>query len=311
MLEVIIPSWTDKHSEMFQNEAFKIDHTLSSTGLFTDEALVDLLNKHPKSHLDVCMLGDHPVYEYKFKSGDARDVDGTTLIEAVKAGAIWMNLRKAMNLHPEYKTVLDRMYGELSSRTGQNSFSANGGILISSPTAKVPYHFDATETILWHVRGHKQMYLYPRTKEFLPDEDYENLMFNQSEDYLPYSPDMEDAATCFDLYDDEMLTWPLNAPHRVVNKTFCVSVTTEYSTTRSSIKNSVMYANAVLRQKFGMSPVWRPTAQLENTLKAGVGKLMRKLGVLDGLQVEDFVSFVVDKNVKGFVREIRPFQRDF
>lgn len=308
---MIIPNWTDQHSEKFQNEAFKVKHTLSTTGLFTDEALADLLDRHPRSHLDVCTLGDHPVYEYKFKSGDARNVDGATLIEAVKAGAIWMNLRKAMNLHPEYKAVLDQMYGELSANTGQNSFNANGGILISSPTAKVPFHFDATETILWHVRGHKRMYLYPQNKTFLPDEEYENLMFNQTEDYLPYDPDMDHAAQCFDLYDDEMITWPLNAPHRVQNKTFCVSVTTEYSTAQSSIKNSVMYANAVLRQKFGMSPKWHPHDRVKNTIKAGAGKVLRKVGVLDGLQKQDLVSFVVDKNARGFVRDVPPFQRDF
>lgn len=308
---MIIPDWTEQHSEKFQNEAFKVGHTLSSTGLFTDEALADLLDRHPKSHLDVCTIGDHPVYEYKFKSGDARDVDGATLIEAVKAGAIWMNLRKAMNMHPEYKVVLDQMYGELSANTGQTSFNANGGILVSSPTAKVPFHFDATETILWHVRGHKRLYLYPNTKEFLSDEDYESLMFDQSEDYLPYARDMDAAAECFDLYDNEMLTWPLNAPHRVQNKTFCVSVTTEYSSTRSSLKNSAMYTNAILRQKFGMSPVWRPKARVVNTVKAGAGKVFRKVGVLNGLQSADFVSFVVDKNASGYVRDITPFQRDF
>ena len=104
-------------------------------------------------NLDVCALVDHPVFQYKFRTGDVKDVNGKTLIEAAKAGCIWMNLRKAMNLHKEYNTVLTEMYGEIAKLTGNKPFHARGGILISSPTARVPYHFDATETILWHIRG--------------------------------------------------------------------------------------------------------------------------------------------------------------
>lgn len=308
---MILQDWTEEHTCRFQKDMFKVKHNLASTGLFTDEALIDLLDRHPKDQLDVCMPADHPVYEFKFRTGDVRDVDGKTLIEAVKSGAIWMNLRKAMNLHPEYKAVLDEMYEELAEKTGQNSFHARGGILISSPVAKVPLHFDATETILWHVRGHKRMYLYPMTREFLPDEDYEALMFNQTEDYLPYRPEMEEAATYFDLHDGEMMTWPLNAPHRVENMSYCVSVTTEYSTRESSVKNAAMYTNAVLRRKLGFSPDWRSASYPEKLIKAGAGKVLRKVGVLDSVKAVDMVSFVVDKNAAGYVRDVAPYERVF
>ncbi len=308
---MIFQDWTDEHTQMFQNDMFKVKHNLSKTGLFTDVALADLLDRHPKDQLDVCTLSDHPIYEYKFRTGDVRGVDGKTLMEAVKYGAIWMNLRKVMNLHPEYKAVLDQMYGDLADLTGQKPFHARGGILISSPTAKVPFHFDATETILWHIRGHKRIYLYPRTEAFLPDSAYEKLMFSQSEDYLPYRLEMEHEARCFDLLDDEMITWPLNAPHRVENMSFCVSVTTEYSTPESSLKNSVMYANAVLRNKLGMSPDWNSASHVEKVFKAGLGKVLRKFGVLDAMNPADMVSFTLDKTVSGFIRDVEPYKRVF
>ena len=308
---MILDGWTANHTARFQKDMFKVKHKLNETGLFTDDALAHLLDKHPKELLDVCARDDHPIYEFKFRTGDVRDVDGATLIEAVKNGSIWMNLRKAMNHHPEYNAVLTQMYGEIAQITNKKPYNANGGILISSPTAKVPFHFDATETILWHVRGHKRMYLYPRSEAFLADKDYEALMFNMSEDYLPYNSGMDKSATCFDLHDGEMITWPLNAPHRVENMSYCVSVTTEYSTRESTIKNSVMYANAVMRQKFGMEPDWRSASMSEKVLKAGLGKVMRKMGVLDGLQNVDLVSFVVDKSSRSFIRDIEPFQRQF
>ena len=308
---MMLPNWTDAHTEKFQKSMFKVDHTLSSTGLFTDEALAELLDKHPRKFLDVCAISDHPIYEYKFRTGDARGVDGATLIAAVKAGSIWMNLRKAMNMHPEYKAVLDEMYGALAKISGRKPYNANGGILISSPTAKVPFHFDATQTILWHVRGHKRMYLYPQEPAFLPDEEYEKLMYSQTEDYLPYNSDMEESVTVFDLYDDEMMTWPLNAPHRVENKTYCVSVTTEYSTPESTLKNNVMYTNAVLRTKFGRNPSWQAAGTGEKYVKSVAGKIMRKMGVLSYLRPIDLVSFKLSPEIPGFIQDVTPHQRQF
>jgi len=308
---MVLHNWTDEHTAKFQKAMFKVKHNLSETGLFTDEALAELLDKHPRKFLDVCTLSDHPIYEYKFRTGDAQDVDGKTLIEAAKAGSIWMNLRKAMNMHPEYKAVLDEMYGELAAISGRKAITANGGILISSTTAKVPYHFDATETILWHVRGHKRMILYPQLPEFLPDEEYEKLMYSHTEDYLPYKADMDASATIFDLYDDEMMTWPLNAPHRVENVSFCVSVTTEYSTAESTLKNSVMYTNAVLRHKFGRTPSWQNAGMAEKYVKAFTGKVMRKLGILEHMEPEDLVSFRLRADIPGFIEDVTPYQRTF
>jgi len=234
-----------------------------------------------------------------------------TLIEAVKAGSIWMNVRKAMNVHDDYNKILTQMYSELADISGHKTYTANGGILISSPTAKVPFHFDATETILWHVRGHKRMYLYPDTEKFLSDKEYEKLMFTVSEDYLPYDRSMDEAATCFDLHDDEMITWPLNKPHRVENMSYCVSVTTEYTTRESMLKNSAMYANAVLRHKFGIKPSWRNASLPEKITKAALGSALRKFGVLDEMQAVDMVSFTVDKNAPNYIRDIQPFERSF
>ena len=141
---MILQNWTDGDTEKFLNETFRIKHDLISTGLFSDEALSELLDSHPKKHLDVCAISEHPVYQYKFRTGDVRDVDGKTLIEAVKSGAIWINMREAMNIHPDYNAVLQKMYGEIATLTGLEPFHARGGILISSPAAKVPLHFDAT-----------------------------------------------------------------------------------------------------------------------------------------------------------------------
>ena len=49
----------------------------------------------------------------------------------------------------------------------------------------------------------------------------------------------------------------------------------------------------------------------EKLIKAGAGKVLRKVGVLDSVKAVDMVSFVVDKNAAGYVRDVAPYERVF
>jgi len=308
----IFKNWTDEQTALFGKDIITVKHRLSETGLFTDEALAVLLDKHPSDQLDVCTMSqEHKLYPNKFRTGDFRDCDGKTLIEAAQAGTIWINVRKAMNIHPEYKAVLDEMYGAIADITGEPTFNARGGILISSPAAKVPYHCDQTETILWHVRGKKRMYLYPPTEEFLPDEAYQSIITNAREDDIPYTSEMDKAARVFDLGEDEMISWRLNSPHRVDNQSYCVSVTTEFSTKESAFKNSVMFTNAVLRQKFGVDANWAKASKPEKYVKSIAGRVLRKIKAYENKDSDDMVTFKIDKNVPGYVVDVKPYVRAF
>lgn len=309
----MITDWTEEKSKKFQEDIMTFRHQLSATGLFTDEALIKLLEKHPQNMLDVCTMGasDHPEFPNKFRTGDFRDVPGKVLIEAAKAGKVWINLRRAMNVHPEYKQVLDKMYGDLSTLSGTSVYNANGGILISSPVARVPYHFDKTETILWHVRGKKVLYLYPMTTEFIPDEAHENTITNYIDDDLPYKDYFEEHATVVELDTDQAVTWPLNSPHRVDNQTFCVSVTTEYSTRESAMKNAAMLANAALRHRFGLSPSYSHDGPMARQVKSVFGRVIKKAGLVPDTTPEDMVTFRIDPEVPDYLVDTVPFKRTF
>ena len=309
----IITSWDDSHTERFQNAVLTFEHQLNETGLFTDEALITLLEKQPSNSLDVCTMGvtNDPKYPNKFRTGDFRDASGETLLNAAKAGAVWINLRKAMNLHPEYKAMLDKMYGELGEKTGLKTFNANGGILISSPIAKVPYHFDKTETILWHVRGEKRFYIYPETEEFIPDLAYEAALTDYLDDDLPYNAEFDKHAQIIDLKPNQAVTWPLNSPHRVDNRTLCVSVTTEYSTVESGRKNAAMLTNAALRHHFGMKPSYRMDGAAKRQIKSVFGRVLAKAGAVPDTSATDMVTFKIDPQVDGFLVDTEPFERNF
>jgi len=309
----MLTDWSDAHTADFQKKIMSFGHNLRATGLFTDEALISLLERHPSNKLDVCTMGaaDDPLFPNKFRTGDFRDVPGKTLLEAAKAGLVWINVREAMNVHEDYKTVLDQMYGELAKQTGNRAFNPRGGILISSPVAKVPYHFDKTETILWHVRGKKRMYLYPLTQKFISDKAYESVVSDDLADDLPYNTTFDTDAEIIDLAEGTGLTWPLNQPHRVDNQTFCVSVTTEYSTKASGAKNAAMLTNATLRHRFGMDPSYTRDGDLKRQVKSIAGRVLRKTKLSPDTSKPDMVTFRVDENADGFIVDVEPFQRNF
>ena len=308
----LLEGFGEGEAAAFQKAIVHFRHGLEATGLFSDEALVDLLDRHPAEKLDVCTMSDSdPRYPNRFMTGDFRDVDGKTLLDAAKSGAVWINLREAMNVHAEYRDALERMYGELAHRTGNAAFNPRGGILISSPVAKVPYHVDKTETILWHVRGEKRILIYPRTQDFIPDASYEATLTSIIDDDLPYHPGMDADASVFDLQPGQALTWPLNSPHRVENRTFCVSVTTEYSTKESALKNSAMLANAVLRKKAGLNPSFERDHPAVRRTKSVLGRALKKVGMVPDTTEPDMVRFRVDPGVEGYVVETEPFVRDF
>jgi len=309
----MLVDWDDAKTAAFQNEIMNFGHNLASTGLFSDAALIDLLERHPSDKMDVCTMGEstHPLYPNKFRTGDFRGVPGKTLLEAVKAGCVWINLREAMNVHEDYKVVLDKMYGGLSEKTGNRAFNPRGGILISSPIARVPYHFDKTETILWHVRGKKRFFVYPQTQDFISDESYESVIANALDDDLPYESSFDEHATVIDLAEGTALTWPLNSPHRVDNQTFSVSVTTEYSTKESAMKNGAMIANATLRHRFGMDPSFERDGKLARRVKSLAGRVITKTSLAPDTSEPDMVTFRINDASSNYIVDVEPFERNF
>jgi hypothetical protein len=309
----MLDGWTNDHTARFQNEILTFRHRLEETGLFSDEALIDLLERHPANMLDVCTMGatDDPLYPNKFRTGDFRDTSAADLLAAAKAGSIWVNVRKAMNIHADYNAVLKEMYGSLADATGNRAFNANGGILLSSPVARVPYHFDKTEVILWHVRGQKTVRVWPVNQEFIPDRAVEATLTNMIEDDLPYTPAFEEHATVIRLQPGQGATWPLNAPHRVDNETFCVSVTTEYSTTESAMKSATMTSNATLRRYLGMNPLYEQDGAVARRIKSIAGRVIRKTPLAADSTHADMVTFKIDASVDGYLVDIEPFERNF
>ena len=309
----IITEWPDEAASFFRKNIITFSHNLSRTNLFSDDALIELIRKHPNHLTDVCTMG--PVtdtkYPNKLRTGDFRECSAEELFEAAYSGKVWINLRESMNVHPEYAAVLKQMYGDVAAKTGQKPFNAKGGVLITSPVARTPYHFDKTETILWHIRGSKRMFLYPVAPKFISDESYERAVTNMLEDDLPYESEFDKDAVIIDLEEGQAVSWPLSAPHRVDNNGFCVSVTTEFSSKESGLKNTAMIGNAMLRNKLGQRSSWTNQSPMNRLSKSILGVILRKSKLAAHKKHIDYVTFKVDPKVEGAIVDIDPFARNF
>ena len=180
------------------------------------------------------------------------------------------------------------------------------GILVSSPDAQVYYHADLPGQWLIQISGRKRVYVYPNTPPFLKPQDLEDIaLFNREVD-LPYAPWYDAHAQVFDLEPGQMLTWPLNAPHRVENLgTVNVSMTVSYGTDDIGRAGIINLANGLLRHRFGYTPKSRSIRGPSFVAKRVLQKLVRNsTWVKREREARSMVDFKLDAAEPGRIIDL-------
>lgn len=277
----VLADWTDETRAAFRKDIVRARHTLHTSPLFSDEAIERLIEIHPREYADFATM-DETGSRTSWKTGNPGDLTGAELVRAVKNGRLWINLRNLFEIHGEYRAMLDQMFAELQDENpGFHPVRILGGLLVSSPQAKVPFHMDRTDTMLWHIRGRKRVFVYPHHDEVATDAEREEVLLHEFNDELANRPEAENHARIFDLEEGEMICWPLHTPHRVENMgTLNISLATEYTTPEARLVNNAMYFNGVMRRRFGWQPGQIAHCQgLDLKARFAAGMVMRKLGV--------------------------------
>ncbi len=103
--------------------------------------------------------------------------------------------------------------------------------------------------------GRKRVYVYPNSPPFLTERQLEDIALFEIEVDLPYEPWYDEHARVLDLEPGQMLSWPLNAPHRVENLD-CLNVSMTVSFTNEEIHRlqNLNLANGLLRHRLGIAP---------------------------------------------------------
>ena len=91
----MILDWTPEKAAAFGRANLQFAHDLHLRPLFSDDGLAAALDRYPRDQLGVFTMGDDPVAWRTWRRGSGEGLTGAQLLEAVKAGRIWFNLRNA------------------------------------------------------------------------------------------------------------------------------------------------------------------------------------------------------------------------
>jgi len=250
MAEALIPAWTGGQAALFRNAPLKFAHNLAHSGLFEDEALAALLDRYPADLFDINLFDFDAEGQMSMRTGVRGTAPGRQVLQGVKEGRLWLQLRAVQANDPAIGALIVRAFEGISAQVpGFRPVQLTGQLIISAPQAKVPFHADAPGVALFHMRGRKRLWIYPSDERHVPQRRMEDIMLKAQTEDLPYSLDMDAAATVVDLEPGEAVSWPLHAPHRVENlDAFNVSLSVDYQTWPSRILNGAHYTNGLLRR---------------------------------------------------------------
>lgn len=252
---MIISDWTQEKARAFSRETLAFRHGLHERPMFDDAGLVSLLDRYPRDKLGVFTMGEDPVDWRSWRRGEAGNLSGQELLDAAKAGRIWLNLRKTNDYLPDYAELEREIFAEKEAQVpGLRTFKRDLGMLISSANAQVFYHLDVPLVSLWQLRGRKTVWVYPVADPYIGEPQLERIVLKETAEQFAYDPAWDAGATAFEMEPGVMVTWPQNAPHRIENGPMLnVSLSIEFMTPPAVMRANVLYANGVLR-KTGARP---------------------------------------------------------
>ncbi|MCI4646340.1 MAG: hypothetical protein MRY64_16285 [Hyphomonadaceae bacterium] len=294
--------WPSHTRESFGKTLIEASHTLHADSHFQDDGLAELLDEFPREHLGIYCFAPQSEERVEPAHGRADGISGRDLLDAVKRGHIWLNLRDASRHLVDYDNLCDDLFDQLEVASGRHIFKRDLGVLISSPNVNVQYHLDIPLVLLVQIRGRKRVWLYPTDEQFASSEHIEAISLRETEEDLPFQAGFDAHAKVVDLEPGMAITWPQAAPHRVQNADVLnVSLSCEFMTLPALIHANAIHANAILRRKAGWHPR-RPDGVTPGTLaKAGLSRMMKLVHRPAGTP-NPAPQFVVDPDAETGVR---------
>jgi hypothetical protein len=288
----------------------KLRHTLSDRALFSDAAIAELIDTVDPAHLKIETMPDDGYDVRAWSSVDRTGFSGAQVLAAVRAGRIWIELKALEEIDARYAEVLDSLYGELEAAMSSpgarfKTFKRKLNLLVSSPGARVFYHFDVPGQSLVQLRGRKRIWLYPPTPPFLPAENVENTVRSVATEGLDYQDWFDQYAQVIDLAPGDLLHWALNGPHRVANHDeLSVSLTTEHWTAQVRRAYAMNYGNGILRSLTGWRPRSRATNGAAFWAKAALTAAWRASGMQAKQSYRWIPGYRIDPDAPNCVRPI-------
>ena len=211
---------------------------------------------------------------------------GTAVLDAVDRGRLWVNILTAERLDARFAAVRDEIQAALRREAPHLDVrSVTVGVLVSSPRAMVYFHADAEPNLVCHISGNKRIWIYPALDFDLVDPMDLAAVFAGGDEELPYDPAYDRAASAIDLMPGTFVSWPQNAPHRVVNgDDVNITVTVSYSTPAADRRIAIWTANRWWHETLRLPMRHELDRGVVVAAKVAIFRLLRKLGIADRTQ---------------------------
>ena len=257
-------------------------HGLVEQGFASDEALAAMLDRYPAELFDINLYDYDDEGQATLRTGVRGRLGGAELLAAIQQGRLWVNVRSIETGWRELWAAAMDAFGKVrDAYPGLRAVNSSGQLILSSPKARVPYHFDAAGVVLFHMRGRKRIFVYPGDEAHLAEIDMEQVVARQTTEELPYVRAFEADAQVMDLEPGQALTWPFYAPHRVENlDRFCVSLSIEFQTWPTRFRNGALFTNAVLRSRGGRPRMTDRMATPELVARWAASLALKRAGAL-------------------------------
>jgi len=280
-------------------------HGLDVSSYSGDDALAALLDRYPEALIDVNQYSYDAEGQVTLMAGERGQTSGAELLEAVRKGRMWINLRSVEDVWPEFWNAATDAFDDIASAyEDMHAVKRAGQLIISSPSTRVPYHFDASGVVLFHMRGIKRMFVYPSDEAHLPEQAMENIVARRTTEELPYNLGFEADAEVFELHPGEALVWPLYAPHRVENVDgLCVSLSMDYQTWESRMRTGTLYTHAFLRERGIRPTVLHRLSKANLALRWMISLPLRRMKILGNNIANIPRQFVVDASAENGMRQ--------
>lgn len=263
--------WTAAEAMAYRHRPLVAKHRMTELDLFTDVALTDLLDNYPRDRLQAFTMGTDPEKRTDWQPVDTAGATGEQLLKAASTGRLWYNVQQVDTVDRRYRDLLEGLYAELSVQCpGFRPQRRSATLIISSPTSQTYYHADAQPNLLWQLRGLKRVWVYPAADRRLIDQDLmEDIFANFADEEVPFRLSWDQLATTHDLQPGEVMSWPQNAPHRVVNlQGLNISLSTVHETEESDRRKLVYCANRLFRRSYRIP--------LRSTRESGVASYLKR-----------------------------------
>lgn len=298
-------NWPDQTETVFGQDILLAKHDVSESHLFDDDGLAFLLDTYPRENLDIWTFGSEGEGVNTSLRGRAPKLAGKDIVEAVKRGHIWLNMRRANEEISELKPIADVIFGSLEETIGRKTRKQDVSVLISSPNVQVHYHLDIPLVALFQMRGQKRLWMYPRNETMAPAGYIEEIVHMEREEELPYRKTYDNEATVFDLKPGMGLTWPQFMPHRVQNADCVnVSLSCEYMTLGSFVQANSVYTNGLLRQSTGLKPSIKDRVGAAAVAKAAIARAHKAIARQGPRTSPTPVTFELDPSKENCVRQL-------